>query len=129
MTEDPSCSHEYHKNTKEQYEALGRFVEAFEAMVHEARMCCIDLLGRDLTSKQKWLVAIPLFHQSFSAKPIFETFHAVLVETISDKEFHEKYNLAPEHIKFFSSVLSAISGEYSDLSNKRNNLLHGTWFV
>ena len=37
----------YEQNTKEHYEHLGRFVEAFEATVQEARDACIDLLGHD----------------------------------------------------------------------------------
>jgi hypothetical protein len=119
----------YEKNVTKQYEALGRFVEAFEMMVNEARGCCIKLLGRGLTSRQVDLVAIPLHHQSFSAKAIFETFRTVLVETIKHKKFAETHGLSEEGIDDFSSVLAATNSEYESLANKRNNLLHGTWFV
>jgi hypothetical protein len=119
----------YEKNTKEQYEALGRFVEAFEAMVNEARVCCIDLLGAGLTHRQQQLIAIPLHHQSFSAKPVFDTFRAVFFEVIADKKFQKEHRLAEADVKTFSGVLGAISGEYGDLTSQRNNLLHGTWFI
>jgi hypothetical protein len=33
----------YEKNKKEKYESLGRFVEAFEAMVDKVRETAIDL--------------------------------------------------------------------------------------
>jgi hypothetical protein len=35
----------YEKNAKEQYEALGRFVEAFEYMVRQVRGTCLEMLA------------------------------------------------------------------------------------
>jgi hypothetical protein len=121
-------SEAYQKNTKEQYEAIGRFVEAFEGMVHEARTCCINLLTRGLSDKQSDLISIPFYHYSFSAKGIFETFRAVLVEILSDKEYADQH-LGEGDINCFRGVLAAISGEYDKLQSKRNNLLHATLFV
>ena len=120
MSESP----EYTKNTKEQYEALGRFVEAFENMVHEARVCCTDLLGDGLALKQRRLLAIPLYHQSMTAKPIFDVFRAVLIEALPART-----SAKPEDIQYFDKVLAAIQGKYNKLANKRNTLLHGTWHV
>jgi len=37
----------YKKNTTEQYESLGRFVEAFERIVHEVRESSVALIERD----------------------------------------------------------------------------------
>jgi hypothetical protein len=37
----------YWRNVKEQYEVLGRFIEAFELMVSEVRNICIMLLAHD----------------------------------------------------------------------------------
>jgi outer membrane protein assembly factor BamD (BamD/ComL family) len=53
---------DYEKNTSAQYEALGRFVEAFEAMVNEARENAIQLIERDPHHGR--LVAIALHHSS-----------------------------------------------------------------
>jgi hypothetical protein len=72
----------YEKNTKEQYEALGRFVEAFEAMVDEVRESTIALMARD--PKHGRLIKIALHHEAFSAKPLFNVFRAVIVEIIDD---------------------------------------------
>jgi hypothetical protein len=83
----------YQKNTREQYEALGRFVEAFEAMVHEARTCCLDLLQSGLSRQQKKLVEIPLCYHALGAKAVFEIFRAVFYETISDMDYRTKYGL------------------------------------
>jgi hypothetical protein len=38
----PTNEETLHRNTTEQYAALGRFVEAFELMVHEVREICIE---------------------------------------------------------------------------------------
>jgi hypothetical protein len=125
MTDTP-----YQKNTREQYEALGRFVEAFEEMVHEARTCCLlDLLQFGLSRQQKKLVEIPLYHSAIGAKVVVEIFRAVFIETISDEEYRTKHNIEKAEIENFSSVLSKISRHYGDLCNRRNDLLHGTWFV
>src|ERR1700730_4099177 len=71
-TEKPKT---YEKNTKEQYEALGRFVEAFEAMVNEVRESTIALIERD--GKHRRLIEIVLHHQVLTAKPLYEIFRAV----------------------------------------------------
>jgi hypothetical protein len=127
--DSPREADAYEKNTKKQYEALGRFVEAFEMMVHVARVSCIDMLAIGLTRRRKDLIAVPLYHQAFSAKPLFETFRSVFMEIISDDKFQKRHNLTEGDVKKFSGVLAAISGDYMDLANHRNNLLHGTWFV
>ena len=57
----PEDDPDYTKNTKEQYEALGRFVEAFEAMVSEVREICIELLSKD--GRHRNLIEVP-FHLS-----------------------------------------------------------------
>jgi hypothetical protein len=41
------------KNTTEQYAALGRFVEAFEAMVNEVREICINRICEGIGSGQR----------------------------------------------------------------------------
>jgi hypothetical protein len=72
----------YKKNTKEQYEALGRFVEAFEAMVNEVRESTIALIERD--RKHGRLIEIALHHHVLTAKPLYEIFRAVVMEIVDD---------------------------------------------
>ena len=84
-TEKPKT---YEKNTKEQHEALGRFVEAFEAMVNEVRESTIALIERD--GKHCRLIEIVLHHQVLTAKPLYEIFRAVVVEVVDDAIFVEK---------------------------------------
>jgi hypothetical protein len=74
---------EYQKNTKEQYEVLGRFVEAFETMVNEVREDALDLLERD--GRHRRLIAIVLHHQVFSAKPLYDVYRATVIEIIDNQ--------------------------------------------
>jgi hypothetical protein len=43
--------------TKEQFEMLGEFVQAFEQMVHTARFCCLFLLSRDLAISERSILS------------------------------------------------------------------------
>jgi hypothetical protein len=126
---DSTVSTPYEKNVKGQYEALGRFVEAFEMMVDEVRIDCIRLLSADLPIRRQQLISIPFHYQTFSAKPLFDTFRAVLMDMISHDAYKKEHSLSDDDVNNFSGVLSAINGEYDWLANKRNSLLHGTWFV
>jgi hypothetical protein len=115
----------YAKNTKEQYEALGRFVEAFEMMVHEVREVCIErICGGIGSSERERLVEIAFHHQAMSAKPLFDIMRAILAEIVNVPT-----NRHYEDRAHFKSLLGRIEGEYNHLYNKRNELLHGTWFV
>jgi hypothetical protein len=115
----------YARNTKEQYEALGRFVEAFEMMVHEVREICIERICSGIGAKErKRLVEISFHHQAMSAKPLFDIMRAILAEIVNDATSPHYADRAS-----FKSLLGRIESEYSHLQTKRNELLHGTWFV
>jgi hypothetical protein len=91
----------YEKNVKEQYETLGRFVCAFEEMVNQ----------------------VIFNHQSLTAKPLFDIMRVMIAERLKETDADEKQRAT------FSGVLAQLVTEYTDLANKRNNLLHGTWFI
>ncbi|MEH2486929.1 hypothetical protein [Bradyrhizobium sp. AZCC 2230] len=113
------------RNTEKQYAALGRFVEAFEAMVNEVREACIERLCEGVgSSERQRLIEIPFHHQSMTAKILFDIMRAIIAEIVGDKN-------SPHHedrLKF-KKILGCIEGEYSSLLSKRNELLHGTWFI
>jgi hypothetical protein len=138
----------YEENVKEQYEALGRFVEAFESMVNETREDCIELLAKD--GRHRELIEVVLHHSSLTSKPLFEIFRAVIAHiiesTIAAQAEKEKgvVDLDPPLIldahgkpwcvstqdrEAFFGATKTIADEYTDLANKRNNLLHATWFI
>jgi hypothetical protein len=113
----------YNKNTKEQYEALGRFIAAFEMMVYEARECSIHLLTT--AASQGRLTHVAFHHPVMTAKPLFEIFRALVVESLNLPQ----QIILPKDKDIFLGVLKTIATEYFALSNMRNSLLHGTWFI
>jgi hypothetical protein len=113
----------YNANTKEQYEALGRFVEAFEAMVNETRNCSINLLQTD--HRNSVLVDVAFHHSALTAKPLFEIFRALIIEFLNLPDI----TVTPEDREIFRGVLKTIASEYDDLTTIRNTLLHGTWRI
>ena len=129
------------------YEALGRFVESFEGMVHEARSISIRLLAQETYHTD--LVGVALHHQVFTAKPIFEIWRALIIEIVNIAVgAHEKrkepgfshfapvvdesgtpIDISPSDREIFFGVLKTIGKEYQELANIRNGLLHGTWWI
>jgi hypothetical protein len=125
------------KNIKEQYEALGRFVEAFEAMVDEVRGMCIDRIWDAVTADtgldldldldqhyRKGLIEISFHHQSMTAKPLWDIMRSIIAEILTQES-------SPHHADRdnFKHLLGFMEGEYSALNNKRNASLHGTWLI
>ncbi len=112
----------YDKNTREQYETLGRFVEAFEMLVNEVRFVCTAIMGPNPFSSA--IPQIVFHHGAMTAKPLFEIMRAMIGELTSNPNYIDE-----NEIPVFDGVLGYLAKEYNSLTNMRNNLLHGTWFV
>ncbi len=148
----PTDERAFRKNTSEHYAALGRFVEAFELMVNEVRECSIDLVAHD--EKNRELVRIAFHHHALSAMPLIEIFRAIganivgltPVESVNflidDEDVfilsespdvphpdNPKLEFSASDREAFNAVMKRIFAEYRELSETRNALLHGTWFV
>jgi len=113
----------FKKNTIEQYAALGKFVEAFESMVHETRKISIKLLRRD--DEHQKLVEIPFHHGAMTAQPLFHIMRALIADHLKQPYLRVK---EAERNKYFG-VLNEIGSSYATLIKARNRLLHGTWYV
>lgn len=121
----PTDDAAYSKNTKEQYEALGRFVEAFEMMVNEVREVCIErICGGIGKNERELLIEIPFHNQSMTAKPLYDIMRAIIAEILNKPDNSHHHDRAK-----FKSLLGYIEGEYNNLYQKRNELLHGTWLI
>jgi hypothetical protein len=119
----PTIDDAYNANTKAQYEALGRFVEAFEAMVNETRSASISILSR--ASAHANLLDVVFHHSALSAKPLFEIMRALVADFLKQPSL----KVAIKDRDTFFGVMADIATEYSHLANTRNSLLHGTWYV
>jgi hypothetical protein len=141
-------SETYQKNTKEQYEMLGRFIEAFELMVYEVRQVILTAAARD--AKNYPLFETILYHNTLTAKPLFDIMRAVIAEILKDTlqqqedrkngivdadgplwidGFGKPVPLTILERDTFFGVIGFINGKFNELANRRNDLLHGTWFV
>jgi hypothetical protein len=121
--------------TREHYEALGRFVESFELMIYQARQSCLELF-RGATAPRETsaliydnLLHIVFNHQSMTAKPILEIMRFMTAEILKHRDYRDQNNITDEEHSTFLGVLKQVHAECMDLSNTRNNLLHGTWFI
>jgi hypothetical protein len=132
------------------YEALGRFVEAFESMVHETRSITIRPLSDNKNMHHHGLIEIAFHHYCMTAKPLFEIFRAIIIQIVNVSievqeirkksgrddyplpivdSFGKSVSFIPSDREKFLGVLKTIAKEYGDLMDLRNGLLHGSWFV
>ena len=128
--EDVAKETEYQRNlqrregaTKEQFEWLGRFVQAFELMVSTVRIGCI--MNTSFFPKHQQLMNIVFHHQAMSADALFSIFRAIITTVVTDPESQ----VPPEEQIAYKGVLQQISTEYCDLCSERNKMLHGTWRI
>jgi hypothetical protein len=132
MAADPKIRE---RNVAEEFEALGRFVQAFEDMVDDARVACMDIasnLGGDSKSDQhlhRTLLHIIFYHQSMTAKPIFEIMRAAIGQMLNDQEFQSSRGIDREDRARFLEILPIVNAEYQKLTAIRNDLLHGNWSI
>jgi hypothetical protein len=117
----------YQKKTDEIFAALGRFVQAFEDMVGAARSGCLMALSSH-GCPQKFGNVV-LHHQALTAKPMMDIFRAMMVTFLDSQETRSSLGIDDVEHKDFHEILSQLHTEYSDLANKRNNLLHASWFM
>jgi len=132
----PTSAEAFQENTKEQYEALGRFVEAFEMMVSEVRETCLEILKRD--NKHYELLEIAFHHGALTARPLFDVMQALVAEIVGDTIRNPPFDVggkgpvpdftAPDRNTFWG-VMKFVAEEYGELTTTRNNLLHATWFT
>ena len=109
----------YKAQTSEQFEALGRFVQAFELMVDAVRTTSYSFLSRGDPK-----AALVLLHQSMTAKSLFEIMRGLYGTLVIEYPF-----LFQDDKDTINSVLKLCATEYDKLVNLRNDLLHGTWRI
>jgi len=109
--------------TKEQFEMLGRFVQAFELMVDAVRAGCLFLTSWN--GKQQQLMNIVFHHRSMTADPLFDIFRGMIMQIISDSDS----NIKDDDKTVASDVLGQLHNRYRLLTQHRNDMLHGTWHI
>jgi hypothetical protein len=113
----------FDRQTKEQFEYLGRFVQAFELMVNESRKACLFFTSKGGVPQQ--LMMIVFNHRSLTAVPLLEIFRTMVAQMLH----HPDGTLEKEEVEAIKSILSQIGRDYQYLAEARNEIVHGTWFV
>src|SRR5437588_2895972 len=104
-----------------QYEALGRFVEAFEHMVDDARCACMDIVSNlsgelEHEHTHRLLLHIVFHHQIMTAKPLFEIMRAMISELLKNDEFRTRHVIDDTDCATFHGAMKLINSEYTALS-------------
>jgi len=60
---------------------------------------------------------------------MYEIMRTLIAEIVHDEQTRKKNEITEVDRDVFMGVLRTITTEYNDLCDKRNDLLHGTWFV
>lgn len=113
----------YVRQTKESFEYLGRFVQAFEYMVSVTRMHCVMITTRGV--KHQLLVNTILYHSSLTAMPLFEIMRGLIGQIIKDPD----NKMTSREIGIANQILKQSELEFRSLITQRNDLLHGHWSI
>jgi len=123
MLEYESREDKWQRQTKAQYEALGRFVAAFESLVDKIRSAITYAVGvgGHLASR----ISIITHHDVMSAKPLFDVLRATVMHRLRT----DAPALPEEEKKIIAELLKDFASRYKTLTETRNALLHGTWYI
>lgn len=108
------------KSERAQFEALGRFVQSFESIVHACRQMLAQLIPDAPVSQQK--LNLLLHHKALGANALFEMARGVAelhVDLANDRAQSDRLR----------SVFKQAASDFKEFANARNSLLHGTWHV
>lgn len=128
MSDKPSETNQGAPKTEseEVFLEFGRFMVLFEHMVDEARRACIAVLAG---GQQQGLVHTALSHQAMTAKPIMDIMRALFVTILNTRKIDDPTHLTETEFATFKGVLAQINKEYDELTNARNKMAHGTWYI
>ena len=109
--------------TCEQYEALGRFVQAFELMVDASRQA-LSMHLQSQNASLVYLTRMIFHHPALTAMPLFELYRAIVYTVVN-----ELLPQCDESAALCKKLLSQVAKEYRELVETRNMILHGTPLV
>jgi hypothetical protein len=119
----PEHQEQFEAHTREQFEALGRFVQAFEHVVFAIRSVLSSRLQQE-SPNMVFFTRMFLNHKSLTAGPLWEMFRAMVYTDVS-----ELRPVDPSDANKFHDALSKIGKELEAIISARNNIIHGTPFI
>jgi hypothetical protein len=113
----------HRRQTKEIFEALGRFVVGFESLINTTRTTIMFLVGA--VGAPAGRVRTILHHDAMMAKALVE----ILRAAVKDRLTTDAPPLPKEEQETAGKVIDNVASRFRTLYEGRNALLHGTWHV
>jgi hypothetical protein len=113
----------FEAQTREQFEALGRFVQGFEHVVYAIRTGLENRLQQE-GANMVYFTRMLFHHRALTAWPLWEMLRSVIYTDAS-----ELRAVVPSDADEFHRALTKIGKEVEALIDARNNILHGTPFI
>ena len=113
----------YESQTKEQFEALGRFVQSFEQMVSAIRHG-LEMRLQCESSNMYYFTRMIFHHRALTAQPLWELYRGVVYIDVSEIRPTDQSDVTKFH-----STLQVIGKEVISLIEQRNNIIHGTPYI
>jgi hypothetical protein len=110
--------------TTEQFASIGRFVQEFELLVDALRSFPVLYLSDGIPRRQR-LISIILHHQVMTAGPLMAIYRNMIFEMLTQEGAAQ----SQQEKDATRSVLRHICTRVQKLTETRNELLHGTWFI
>ena len=110
---DEDTTKRYKEQTEDLYAALGRFAVEFEHVCYYLRLIIMAILSKEGLSNEK-VMHILLSDQT--AEPLRALMMSLISETHKLSEIDKK-------------IVNKIACRVQELTKKRNDVLHGTWFI
>lgn len=111
------------RQTKESFEYLGRFVQAFQQTESVIRMHCSMMATGGV--KQQGRLNTILYHHSLTAMPLFEIMMGMIGQIIHDPD----NKIANKEVQIANEIIKQSGSMIEPLIRQRNNLLHGHWMI
>jgi len=130
-------SAEADESARDQFAAIGRFVQSFEDIVstlrwHSHRIMLGDHLGvsgPDPRAMIPWwnINELILHHPSMTARNLLDIWRSLLAE--QSKALTSLKILTEDGNKVVKGVSGEVVADFGDICNKRNSVIHATWRI
>jgi hypothetical protein len=124
-------------NARDQFAALGLFLQSFEQIVQHMRDDCRWILmgghrGVSFTEAQvmsaNWnICSLPFHHEAMTTRPIAEIWRALVTEDSAALLILSK--LTDDGKSVVAQVTTEIVRRFSEIIDERNRLIHATWRI
>jgi hypothetical protein len=125
------------EKARDQFAALGRFIQSFENIVdllrwHSERIMQGDHLGvtgPDLKVASQWknITSLALHYDGVTAKTVLDVWRALLAEERTAMVSLEQLSKKGDEVA--KGISGEIASEFSDIYQERNRLIHATWRI